>query len=119
MKIEITDIINEARSVLNQVNMAIPSYGMGSAPREILEETAILLESLIWKLVHEDLQEITGELKQQQSKLQEVTEKLEAEGASLTKITERIETVAKWIGSLAGLAVLCVGLIILNIQHIF
>jgi DNA repair ATPase RecN len=112
MKIEITDLISEARSVLNEVNMAIPSYPMGTAPRQVLEETAVLLESLIWKLVHEDLKEVTGELKQQQSKLKEVTEQLEAEGAALTKITERIETVAKWIGSLVGLAVFCAGVII-------
>lgn len=118
MKTEITDLISEARSALNEVNMAIPFYRVGSAPRQALEETAVQLESLIWKLVHQDLKEITGELEQQQSKLKEVTEKLEAEGASLTKITERLETVANWIGTLAGLAVFCVGVIILNFQPI-
>jgi chromosome segregation ATPase len=96
--------IREARNALNQVNLKIPTFPIGLESREILEQTAIELESLIWKLVHEDLLQITEDLKFHQQRLQELNEKLKERTASLEKISKMIENVSHLIGSLTGLA---------------
>ena len=95
--------IKEARKALNAVNLVIPAYPIGSASREILENTAVVLESLILKLVHEDIKETADKWKQQQEKLQELAHQMEAADSSLGKITGAIEKVSHMIGTLASL----------------
>ncbi len=103
--------LSEARNTLNQINREIPSYPIGSTTREALEQTAIVLESLIWQLVHEDLKLITESLKDHQLKLRELTKEINSKNASLTKITSMVEKISQMIGSLASLAVLVVGIL--------
>lgn len=99
-----TITIKETRSTLNQVNLKIPTFHIGHESREILEQSALELESLIWKLVHEDLNLITEALNCHQQRLQELNEKLKAGTASLEKISKMIENISQLIGSLTGLA---------------
>ena len=96
--------IIEARNTLNQVNLKIPAFPVGHISREILEQTAFELESLIWQLVHKDLDQITLDLNIHQQRLQELNEKLKARTTSLEQITKMIHNVSQLIGSLTGLA---------------
>ena len=97
--------ITEARNTLNQVNLQIPTFPIGHESRELLEQTALELEGLIWKLVHKDLKQISEDLISHQQRLQELNKKLNASTASLEKITTMLEKVSHLISSLTGFSV--------------
>lgn len=101
--------IREARSALNIINLEIVKFPIGSSTRILLEQAAVVLESLIWKLVHEDLKELTHDLRQHQSKLQKLNQEMEESNTSLSKIKGMIEKVSQMIGTLASLVLLLFG----------
>lgn len=103
--------IKEARATLNLINLEIATLPIGSGKRTILEQAAVVLESLVWKLVHQDLKEITDDLKQHQSKLKKLNQEMDAAHTSLSKIKEMIEKVSQMIGNLASLMLLLFGLL--------
>lgn len=92
----------EARNTLNQVNLKIPSFPIGHESRELLEQMVLELESLIWQLVHEDINEVMEDLISHQHQLKELNKNLDAGSESLEKIRKMIENVSQLIGSLTG-----------------
>ncbi|MEX2591248.1 MAG: hypothetical protein WD426_00645 [Anditalea sp.] len=112
MHAEKLNSIKEARATLNLINLEIAKFPIGSPTRLILEQAAVVLESLIWKLVHKDLKEITTDLKQHQSKLKKLNQEMDAANSSLSKITAMIEKVSQMIGTLASLVCLLIGMVI-------
>lgn len=109
MGAEKSNALREAREALNLVNLNIPAFPIGSSIRGILEQTASELESLVWKLVHQDLKEISDELNKHQSHLQKLTTNMETAVSSLEKVKHAVENVSNIIGSLASLMVLVGG----------
>jgi hypothetical protein len=110
MHVEKINSIKEARTALNLVNLEIPKFPIGSPTRIILEEAAFVLESLIWKLVHKDLKEITHDLEQHQTELQKLNREMDAANSSLSNITGIIEKISHMIGGLASLLLLVLGI---------
>lgn len=96
--------IRETRKTLNQVKLEIPKYAIGNGNREILEQTAVVLEGLIWHLAHEDLTRFTESLKNHRLRLEELHGELKSETDSLKKVIDMIEKVSQMIGSLSGFA---------------
>lgn len=103
MDIETTNSIHEARAALNQINMDIPLHPIGSAVREMLEDAAVVLETIIWKLVNQDLRQIIDDLVQHQQQLQELSQEMEDANASLEKTTAIISKVTTTLNILLNL----------------
>lgn len=103
MDIEKTNSIHEARAALNQINVDIPMHPIGSPVREMLEDAAVVLEIIIWKLINRDLQQITADLRQHQQKLQELSQEMEGANASLEKTTAVISKVSATLNIILNL----------------
>jgi|SRR5690554_7578974 len=104
MDIEKTNSIHEARAALNQINMDIAEHPVGSPVREMLEDAAVILETVIWKLINQDLRQITDDLVRHQQKLQELSQEMEDADASLEKTTAIISKVATMLNVLLNFA---------------
>lgn len=103
MNTEKLNSVREIRKILNEVNRIIPGQDPGTPERELFEQTAVVLEDLIWKLVNEDLKKITKDLKQAQSALKKLSDEIKEADSAFNKTGDRIERAAKIAGALTDM----------------
>ena len=100
---EKTNSIREAKAALNQIHLELAVHPIGSPARESLEDAAVVLETIIWKLVNQDLRQITGDLVQYQQRLKELSQEMEGANASLEKTTGVLSKVSAALNVLLNL----------------
>ncbi|WP_445914505.1 hypothetical protein [Yeosuana sp.] len=103
MNTEKLNTIKEIRKVLNEVNPKIPTYAIGSDEREKLEQSAVELESLIWKLVNEDIKQTINELNVSKARLQDIATELKNVNAELKEIGDKVEKASQILGALVNI----------------
>ncbi|MBE9511366.1 MAG: hypothetical protein IMY71_10840 [Bacteroidetes bacterium] len=105
MNTEKLNSIKEIRKVLNEVNTEIPAQQIGSTERDKLEQSAVELESLIWKIVNEDIKQITNDLNVSKALLQDIANELKSANTKLVEIGNKIEKASQIIGALVDIVV--------------
>ena len=100
---EKTNSIREAKAALNQIHLELAVHPIGSPARESLEDAAVVLESIIWKLVNQDLRQITGDLALYQQRLKELTQEMEGARDALENTTRVISKVSSALNVLLNL----------------
>lgn len=85
---------------LGVVNAKIPDFSPGSKERNKMESASSILEGLHWKMVHNDIQTISGELSGFATILKDISADLKTINDKLNEMGEEIENASRVLSSL-------------------
>jgi hypothetical protein len=108
MNTEKINTVKQAREALNAVNISIPDYGIGSIERTKLEDASIELETIIWKIINDDIVVVSSELRISVARLKDISNDLKATNNKLNDISQRIEKVSQVVAALVDIVSIAV-----------
>ena len=101
---EKTETIRQVREVLNSITVKIPDFPLHSIERNKLLESSTELETVLLKIIEQDILLICIELSVSGARLKDVAAELSSINEKLSSISQEIKKVAQTIARLVEIA---------------